>query len=359
MRQTKMYVNTKTFLDNVQKIKAYARDRGIIPVIKANAYGTYINKNIDILNNFDIVAVAIVDEAIDLRKLGYEKDILILNQPFIEELEDIEKYNLTVGLCEKSFLEKIISENRKIKVHLEIETGMNRTGLKLVELQEFTNIIKQYANITVEGIYTHLSSADCDDEYTAHQLSVFYQSLIGIETIFSTIKYIHTSASSAVLNMRDSIAKYIRPGLLMYGFEPFEGAYSKLDVKPVCKLASKISFIKEVSKGESISYSRNYIANNNMKVATVSIGYADGLRREMSNKGFLVVNKVKCPILGNVCMDSCMIDVSDVANVKVGDEAFVWDNEIQTLDDVAKCCNTINYEILSTISNRVVRCFEE
>ncbi len=359
MRQTRFYVSTKTFLENIEKIQEFVGNKEIMPVIKANAYGTYINKNLDVLNRFNIVAVAIVDEAIELRKLGYEKDILILNQPFVEEIDDIEKYNLTVGLSEKSFLEKVVSENRKIKVHLEIETGMNRTGIKPNSLDYFIEQIKGTSGIIVEGVYTHFSSADFDKDYTNMQLDTFRKAVQKVQNNFGNIKYIHTSASNGILKCADEISNTVRPGLIMYGFAPFENALANLDVKPICRLAAKISFIKEVEEGESISYSRTFIAPKRMKVATVAIGYADGIRRCLSNKGYVVVHGIKAPIIGNICMDSLMIDVSNIDEIKVDDEVYIWDNNIQTLDDVAKDCNTINYEILSTISDRVVRVFED
>lgn len=170
MKPAILEVDLNKFKNNIKKIQNYIGNKQIMPVIKANSYGTYINKRLDIINEFDIVAVARADEAMKIRKQGYEKEILILNQPSIEDIEDILKYNITVGLSEKTFLEelkkKIEEENKRVKVHLEIETGMNRTGIKLNKLKEFIDSVKQNKNIIVEGVYTHLSSADCDEEYT-------------------------------------------------------------------------------------------------------------------------------------------------------------------------------------------------
>ncbi len=359
MRQTKMYVSTKIFFNNIQKIQDYIGNKEIMPVVKANAYGTYINKKIEVLNKFNIVAVAIVDEAIELRNLGFEKDILVLNQPFIEELDDIEKYNLIIGLSEKSFLEKVISSSKKIRAHLEIETGMNRTGVNLSELQDFIDKIKTCQNIEIEGVYTHFSSADFDSEYTNMQIEKFKNAVQIVRNNFDKIKYIHSSASNGILNFDDGVSNAVRPGILMYGFKPYDYTNIKIDVKPICKLKSKISFIKSVDEGESISYSRKFIAPQSMKIATVAIGYADGLRRSLSNNGYLVVKGTRCAILGSVCMDSCMIDITNIEDAKVEDDVYIWDNETQTLDDLANYCGTINYEIMSTISDRVIRVFEE
>ena len=142
----------------------------------------------------------------------------------------------------------------------------------------------------------------------------------------------------------------------MYGYEPFEGAYNKLDLKPISKLKVKINFVKKIEKGESVSYGRTFIADKDTIVATVPIGYADGIRRSMTG-GKVFINGRKARIIGRVCMDSFMIDVTDMPNVKVGDVVYIWDNENITLDEVAEKCDTINYEILSCISNRVPREF--
>ena len=357
MRPTIMEVDIQKFNMNIDKIQKYVGNKTLMPVIKANAYGTYINKNIEVINKFDIVAVAIVDEAIELRKLGYKKEIFILNQPYIEEIETIIKYDITIGISDNLFLEEILKVNEKIKVHLEIETGMNRTGIKIEDLKDFIDKIKNNQNIIVEGCYTHLSSADYDKNYTNKQLEIFRKAVEIIKDNFDTIKYIHSSASNGIINYNDNISNMVRPGIIMYGYESFENAKEKIDVEPICKLKAKITFIKEVGQDASISYSRKFITKKNMKIATIPIGYADGLRRQLSNKGTVVVNNQKTQILGNICMDSCMIDVTDIEKVEVGTDVYIWDNNIRTLEDIAKECNTINYEILSTISYRVPRIF--
>ena len=131
----------------------------------------------------------------------------------------------------------------------------------------------------------------------------------------------------------------------------------KINLKPICKLKSKVTFLKEVPENTSIGYSRSFITKRRTKVATIPIGYADGLRRALSNKGEVVIRNKKVPIIGNVCMDSCMLDVTDLDDVSVGDDVYIWDNKNITLEEVARLCDTINYEIISTISYRVPRIF--
>ena len=151
-RQTYLEVNLSNFKHNINEIKKLHKDKEIIPVIKANAYGTHINKRLDIINEFNIVAVAIVEEALYLRELGYKKDILVLNQPYIEEIEDIISNNITVGLSSIDFLKELIKQDKQVKIHVEVETGMNRTGININELEDFITKIKQESNIKLNII---------------------------------------------------------------------------------------------------------------------------------------------------------------------------------------------------------------
>ena len=177
-RPTVMEIDLNAFEYNVSQIQEYVGNNvKLMPIIKANAYGTYINKRIDIINKFDIVAVALVDEAVYLRDIGYTKDILVLNQPYKDEIEKIIKYDVTVGLSSNNFLDEIGNLDTKVKVHLEIGTGMGRTGIHPDRVNEYVNKIKDFNNIQIDGIYTHLSSADYDDEYTKKQLKSFQRAV--------------------------------------------------------------------------------------------------------------------------------------------------------------------------------------
>lgn len=355
MRPTIMEVSTKNFIYNIEQIKKYTNNINIMPTIKANGYGTYINKRLDIINMFDIVSVAIADEAVSLRNIGYKKDIFILNQPYIDELDEIIDNNITIGLCEETFTDEVIKLNKNIKVHLEIDTGMGRTGINPDNLENFINKIINHKNIQVEGIYTHLSSADIDFEYTNKQLETF-EKCVNIVKKYYNLKYIHSNASNGIINFNNGCSNLIRPGIIMYGYESYKGVLNKIDLKPVCKLKSKITFLKEVPKGTSIGYSRKFIADKKTLVATIPIGYADGISRSLFNKGTVIVNGKKVPIIGNICMDNIMVDVTNI-DVKVGDDIYIWDNDIIKVDDIANMLNTINYEIISRISDRVPRVF--
>lgn len=357
MRTTIMEVDINKFNKNIDSIQKYVGDRQIMPVIKSNAYGTYINKNIDVINKFNIVAVATLDEAVELRNLGYKKEIFVLNQPCFLDIQNIIEYNVIIGLSEINFLKELIKINKKVRIHLEIETGMNRTGIRKDELLDFIDLIKKSNSIEVEGVYTHLSSADNDENYTNWQLKLFKEAVNIVNKNFNTIKYIHSSASNGLINYNDGISNLVRPGMIMYGYESTDGVKNKIHIEPICKLKTKVSYLKKVDKGTSISYSRKFISKSAMMVATIPVGYADGLRRELSNKGLVVINGQKVPIIGNICMNSCMIDVTNIKDVGIGTDVYIWDNDVRTLEDIAEECNTINYEILSSISYSVPRIY--
>lgn len=355
-RPTVLEVNLNAFENNIEKIKEFLpKDVKIMPVIKANGYGTYINTNLDIINKFDIVALATVDEGVYIRKLGYQKEIFLLNQPYVDEIPKIIENDLIVGMSSDSFAKVLGETGKDVKVHIEIGTGMGRTGINPKRVLQYVQNLS--SNIKVEGIYTHLSSADIDDEYTKKQLESFKSAIEQIKDNVN-LKYIHSHASNAILNFAErGIYNLVRPGIIMYGYPSDIETCKKIDLEPVSKLKSKITFLKTVKEGTSIGYSRSFITTKETKVATVPMGYADGLRRALSNKGEVVICGKKAKIIGKICMDSFMVDVTDFEDIEVGDDVYIWDNDKIKLEDIARICETINYEILSTISPRVPRIF--
>lgn len=349
-------VNINNFYYNIEQIQnKVGKNVKIMPVIKASGYGTYINQILEVVDKFDIVAVATVDEGVYLRSIGYEKEIFVLNQPYQSEIEKILKYNIVVGISSHEFAEELAKTNKNVTVHVEVGTGMGRTGVHPYKIDQYLNSLAP--NIKVEGIYTHFSSADIDDEYTKKQLQSFKIAVDKAKEILGDIKYIHSAASNAILNYPESHFNLVRPGIIIYGYPAADDTLEKINLKPIAKLKAKITFLKTVEAGTSIGYSRSYITTKQTKVATIPIGYADGFRRDFSNGWEVLIRGKKVPIIGKVCMDSFMADVTDLDDVKVGDEVIIWDNENITLEQLAEKCGTINYEILSTIGARVPRKF--
>lgn len=358
-RPSIMEVNINNFKYNIEQIKKKLRkDTTIMPIIKANAYGTYLNTRLDVINEFKIIGLATVDEGVELRKLGYKKDIFILNQPYKDEISKIIRNDLIIGVSSDKFIKELGRYDEKVRIHIEIGTGMGRTGIHPKRIKEYLERIKQYSNIIVDGIYTHLSSADIDFEYTKKQLNSFDYAVDIAKQKVNTIRYIHAQASTGILNFNKKEYNLVRPGIIMYGYYPDDSFKEKIDLKPVAKLKSKITLLKNVKEGTSIGYGRSFVTKRESKIATIPIGYADGFRRILSNKGYVVIRGEKVPIIGKICMDGFMADVTDLAQVKTGDNVWIWDNEIITLDEIAYSMDTINYEIISTISNRVPRKFD-
>ncbi len=355
-RPTYLEIDLKSLDYNIKEIsKKVGKNVKLMPVIKANCYGTYINKRLDVLNKFDIVAVATVDEGMDLRETGYKKEIFILNQPYKSEIPKIIKYQLVVGVSSYDFLNELAKTKKQVTIHIEIGTGMGRTGIHPYKIEKFIDSLPK--NIKVEGLYTHFSSADTEPDYTLKQLSSFKLAISKVEAKLGKLKYLHAAASNALLNFPEARFNLVRPGIILYGYPGADDTYKKINLKPITKLKSKITFLKVVDKGTSIGYGRSYITNKETKVATIPIGYADGFRRTFSNGWNVIINDKLVPIIGKICMDSFMADVTNLEDVKVGDEVIIWDNDKITLEDLANRCDTINYEILCTISSRVPRKF--
>ena len=231
-RPTVMEVNINNFKYNIEQIRKKLNPNTIImPIMKANAYGTYLNTKLDIVNQFEIIGLATVDEGVELRKLGYQKDIFILNQPAASEIDKIIENNLVIGLSSKEFLEKARMQNKEMRVHLEIETGMGRTGISFEQIQDFIEEIQEARNIKTEGIYTHLSSPDIDNEYTKKQLEIFQKAVEKIMLSIKDIKYIHATASNGIIHYPEAHYNLVRPGMIMYGYESGEGIQEKIKLK--------------------------------------------------------------------------------------------------------------------------------
>jgi alanine racemase len=357
-RPTYLEVSVANFRYNIAQIrKMVGEGIEIMPVIKANAYGTYLNRRMDLMEEFNIVAVANVDEGVYMRKLGYKNEIFVLNQPYVTEIDKILKYDIAVGISSHDFADALTACGQPVHVHVEIGTGMGRTGIHPNRVAEYFGYLGE--NIIVDGIYTHFSSADNDDEYSMKQLASFNRALESAEAIKGKLKYVHAAASNALINYPQARFNMVRPGLIMYGYPTADDTLEKIDIKPVASLRSHISFLKDVKEGTSVGYNRSYITTRPSKIATVPIGYADGMRRTFSNGWPVVIRGQKAPIVGKICMDSFMVDVTDLPEVALDDEVIIWDDVNIGLQDLADKCDTITYEILCGVGERVPRKFVE
>ena len=363
MRKSYLEVDLSAISNNIKVVKEKLGDNiEIMPVIKANAYGTGSTQLKAVLekNNIKIVAVAIPEEGLQLVHSGINTEILVLNELLDEEeIKNVVDNNMIAGISRYEIAKQIdeySKEKHKIsKVHIEIDTGMGRVGIQEEEALDFAGKVSKLKNVKIEGIYTHFSSADSSREYTINQIKKFDRVIEKLQQNGYEFKYIHASASSGIINFEEARYNLVREGIILYGYYPDKSMEEKIKVKPGAKLKSTVVFLKTVPAGIAISYSRNYITKKETKIATIPIGYADGIRRALSNKGRVYINGKYAPIIGNVCMDNFMVDVTDIQDIKVGDEVIIWDNENIKLEEIADKCDTINYEILCGISDRIPR----
>lgn len=352
MRSTQLIVDIDKILYNISKIKDYlGSDINIMPIVKSFGYGTHINECSEMLNQFSYVGVALLDEAIMLRKNGYKNKILILYPLSKEEYEISKEYDFIIN---GSNIFNIDDGEAKINIHLEIETGMGRTGIQTSEVDDFIKRIKTNENIKIDGIFTHLSTnSDCN--FSMQQISLFQTVIKKFEENNIEIPNIHIGSSGGIKYYKKFLYNMVRIGILIYGYYPNESLKNVLDLKPSIELKTKISFIKTINKGETVGYNKNFVATDKTKVATIPFGFADGLLTLETGEPFVIVKGQKAKIIG-ICMDNMMLDVTNIEDINVGDEVYIWDNKNLTIDEIGKWCNGIcNYEVMTSISERVPR----
>ncbi|MDO4604511.1 MAG: alanine racemase [Helcococcus sp.] len=359
----RMIVNLDAIKDNINILKNITKNK-FFAVVKANAYGlgaVSISKYIE--NDVDMFCVATINEGIELRENGIKKDILILGYVLPDNYHFLSEYNLIMNIYNFEIAQDVNKIGCKIRGHIKVETGHNRLGFQVNEKSvSEIRLINDMENIHIEGIFTHYSSADEKDrEYTIYQLHKFNEMISKLGDISK--KWIKHSANDAAGVAYNTGSDAIRSGISMYGMYPSEYMKEKLDlgIKNSFELKSKVSNIKTIKKGEAVSYGRTFISDKERKIATVSIGYADGYMRIISNIGYVLINGKKASILGNITMDQFMVDISDI-EVKLHDDVVLIGksgNEEITPDMVANWAKTISYEVMTSISPRVSRIYIE
>ena len=337
----------------------------IIAVVKANAYGhgmISISKKLESIGIQDF-AVATLQEAIILRKNNIKGSILILGYTDIENVQYIIDYDLIQTAVDEDYAEKLLqlSFDKKIKVHLKINTGMNRIGINYKNI----NIMKQLyfsSNLEVLGIFSHLCVADSnikeDIDFTHLQISRFNDLITILKNSMIDIGKVHLQSSYGILNYPELEFDYVRPGIIMYGINSEDNIDTKikLDIKPVLSLKARVTSVKEIDIDDSVSYGRMYIASKKEKIASVSIGYADGFPRNLSCKGVKVlVNNKYAEIIGRICMDQLIIKVDDI-EVKQGDiVTLIGSDKNVSAERIALYSDTITNELLSRLGERLNR----
>ena len=354
---------------NLNLIKAKLTNGSkIIGVVKADGYGYGSIEIARFLaaNNVDMLAVSVLTEGIELRRAGITLPILLFNYVGVDNYDLLIHYDLTPTIYSLPFALKLNdvakSWNKIMDVHLNIDTGMHRLGVLLKDLPNFLEKIKSCTYLNLKGLYSHFSTADENDlNYTKYQLNQFIKAREIILSLgFDKVEF-HLANSAAMMREVAVGYDYVRVGAALYGFNPGENLnQGNLDapIKSSLTFKTLIGHLKTLKKGAAIGYGATYITTKNTRIATLPVGYADGLRRSFSNMGEVLIRGQRARIVGTIAMDQCMVDVTGIKGVKVGDEVVVvgkQGNEEITLTDLAKLDNTISYELPALINRRVPR----
>ena len=353
--KAKLYINRQNLKENIEYIRNKIGNRKIIAMVKANAYGTGDTLVAQELQNMgvDAFGVANIEEAKRIRDAGIKGMILVTCVVYTDELKEAIANDISMSISDieelKYIDEEAAKQSKVAKLHIKVDTGMTRLGFTPENVLAAIKEIGKYENIELEGIYTHLSCADSDEEYTLDQIRIFRETVEDAKSI-ADFKYIHILNSDGTEMYTDEpeIDTHVRVGISMYG-------YSK-NMQPITKLTAPVIHINNIDKYTKVGYSGTYIAKPNTKIAVVKIGYADGLSRCLSNNLSVIVNGVECAQVGNICMDMMMIDVTD-APVSIGDEVIIWDYT-NDLKDIAKLSHKIVYEVISNLGDRIERIVE-
>lgn len=374
--RTWVEVDLNTIKHNVKLVQEAIGKTKIMAVVKANCYGhgdVPIAKMYQDELGIDFFAVSSVDEAVHLRENGIVRDMLILGYTPEEHFHYLHELNITQCVMSYEYAQKLDiyakANNITLKGHVKIDTGMQRLGICCMEENyEIEEVKKVYAlnNLKITGIFSHYSVSDDLDNasnvaYSTMQTNMFNKVLNDLKEANIEHGITHIQNSYGCINYFDMGYDYARPGIILLGStsNDEDRLEKPIDLKQSLSWMANVSLVKTVKKGTTLGYGRNYTAKEDVKVATLTIGYADGLSRNASHKNACVlVDGKKCPIIGNICMDQCMVDVSAVENIKAGDVVYITCEKLK-IDALSRCANTINNEMYCLISKRVPRFYNK
>lgn len=355
-------------LENMKK--NISEDTKIIAVLKADAYGhgaVPIAQHIESLPYIWGMAVACVEEGMELREAGIKKPILILGYTFAEDYPTIIEHDMRPAVFTLEMAQHLsdaaVKMNQTAKIHIKIDTGMGRIGYRDIEkaVPEILKISK-LPHIEIEGIFTHFARADESETTPAYiQLEKFQKFISRLEKEGLSIPMKHCSNSAGIIRMKEANMDAVRAGIILYGLYPSDEVEKEpVALRPVMELKTHISYLKTVKKGTAISYGGTFVTQKETKVATIPVGYADGYCRGLSNKGYVLIHGKKAPILGRVCMDQFMVDVTEINDAKILDEVTLLGRDGKekiTLEELGDLSGRFNYEFACCISKRVPRVY--
>ncbi|MBF0570510.1 MAG: alanine racemase [Candidatus Omnitrophica bacterium] len=344
---------------------------GIIPVIKAEAYGHGMLQIAECLSacGCKYFGVSNAGEGLRLRAMGFKQKILLFESTLVSEVKDIVKYQLTptVSVLEMAYaLDRCAHQAAiQIPVHIKVDTGMGRLGVNEDQFLGFVQTLQaECPNLILEGIYTHFPVADTDRDFTLGQMRRFRDMVYSLENQFITFSYVHAGNSMGLGDYKSDLFNLARPGIMLYGVYPLEDLKKKVHLKPVMSVKVRIIFVQTIAKGRGISYGHTFKAKEDMTVAVLPIGYSNGYLRSLSNKAFVLVEGVRCPVVGRVTMDQIIVDITAATLSgripKIGDEAVIMGTQKGasiSADEVALWADTISYEILCSLGNSLPRIY--
>jgi len=368
--RTCVEIDKSALKHNIEEIRRITDPNAdIMAVVKADAYGhgAYEVAKTLLDNGADGLCIATIGEAVHLRQSGITSKLLILGGTDIESYEDAVLYNIDLAIYDKesavALSNEAVRQGRVCDIHIKIDTGMGRIGFPADGSMndEIVEICK-LPGINPYGIFSHFAVADTtDDDYTMSQFEAFTKEVEDLKALGIEFKKRHICNSAGIMRFPNMHMDMVRAGLILYGFKPDgcpEG-YTDIDLKPVMTWYSKVVHVKTVPEGTTVSYGRHFVAKRPTKVVTVSVGYADGLSRRLSNGFELIVNGQRLPIIGNVCMDMCMLDATDMkGEIKKGDIVTIFGKD-RPAAELAEALGTISYEITCDVGKRVQRIFAD
>lgn len=364
-------IDLDAILYNMESMhKAIGEETKIMAVVKTDAYGhgaIEIAQTIEPLDYAFGYAVATVEEGAALRRHGIKKPILILGYVFPDEYELVIENQLRLAVFTLEMAEKLSEMagqlGKECPIHIKVDTGMNRIGMKVSEKSvELVEQISKLPHIILEGIFTHFARADEADKTKAYeQLELFKRMIVMLEERGIQIPIHHCSNSAGIVGMKEANMDLVRAGITLYGMWPSDEVdKSQISLKPVLSLKSHVAYVKTLEPGESISYGGTYVTTKREMIATIPIGYGDGYSRSLSNEGYVLIHGKKAPIRGRVCMDQFMVDVTEIPDVKVGDEVTLigkdGDEKI-TMEELGAISGRFNYEFVCDLGKRIPRVF--
>ena len=362
-------INLAALAHNLSRIKRYLSPGcDVMAIVKANAYGHGAMEIAHALARHGIgrFAVASLDEGIALRQAGLSASILVLGALFEEQVSDLVAHQLTPVVSDGRLLPALAkaaySHPTPYPIHLKVETGMGRLGLSPEELLALLENPLLQSPLQVDGLMTHLADADGKDStFTEQQLGAFRAVQEHIRQRGVTIPLVHTANSAAIVRFPGAHFSLVRPGIMLYGYHTLPATVPAPDLRPVLSLRSTIVQLRTIPRGGTVSYNGTFVASRPTRIAVLPIGYADGYSRRLSHRGSVLIQGHRVPIVGLVCMDMIMVDVTDLPPVQVGEAVTLigqQGGESIWADEVAGWIDTIPYEVLCGIGSRVPRLYE-